>query len=62
MLKIYGQTRSRTFRVLWLCKESNIAFQQEPISIHVPNAQAKEEWYSKLNPTPAFRPSTMMAS
>ena len=50
MLKIYGQTRSRTFRVLWLCKESNIAFQQEPISIHVPNAQAKEEWYTKLNP------------
>ena len=44
MLKIYGQTRSRTFRVLWLCKESNIAFQQEPISIHVPNAQAKEDW------------------
>ena len=50
MLKIYGQTRSRTFRVLWLCKESNITFQQEPISIHVPNAQAKEEWYTKLNP------------
>jgi glutathione S-transferase len=50
VLKIYGQTRSRTFRVLWLCKESNIAFEQVPISIHVPDAQAKEEWYVKLNP------------
>ena len=50
VLKIYGQTRSRTFRVLWLCKESNITFEQVPISIHVPDAQAKEEWYVKLNP------------
>ena len=50
MLKIYGQTRSRAFRVLWLCKESNIPFEQVPISIHVPNATCKEEWYVKLNP------------
>ena len=50
MLKIYGQTRSRAFRVLWLCKESNIPFEQKPISIHVPDAQCKEEWYVKLNP------------
>ena len=50
MLKIYGQTRSRAFRVLWLCNESNIPFEQKPISIHVPDAQCKEEWYVKLNP------------
>ena len=50
MLKIYRQTRSRTFRVLSLCKESNIPFEQKPISIHVPDAQCKEEWYVKLNP------------
>jgi glutathione S-transferase len=50
VLKIYGQTRSRAFRVLWLCKESNIPFEQKPISIHVPDAQCKEEWYVKLNP------------
>ncbi len=50
MLKIYGQARSRTFRVLWLCKESNIAFEHIPVTIHVPDAQAKESWYRKLNP------------
>jgi glutathione S-transferase len=50
VLKIYGPTRSRTFRVLWLCKESNIPFEQVPVSIHVPDAQAKEDWYVKLNP------------
>jgi glutathione S-transferase len=50
MLKIYGQARSRTFRVLWLCKESNIEFEHNPVSIHVANAQCKEDWYRKLNP------------
>src|SRR5262245_3199662 len=50
MLKIYGQARSRTFRVLWMCKESNIAFEHDPVSIHVPNPTAKESWYVKLNP------------
>src|SRR6201995_4920194 len=50
VLKIYGQTRSRAFRVLWLCKESNIPFEQMPVSIHVPDATCKEEWYVKLNP------------
>jgi glutathione S-transferase len=50
MLKIYGQARSRTFRVLWLCKESNIAFEHDPVSIHVPDASAKQDWYLKLNP------------
>ena len=50
MLKVYGQARSRAFRVLWLCKESNIPFEHVPVTIHVPNAQAKEDWYVKLNP------------
>jgi glutathione S-transferase len=50
MLKIYGQARSRAFRVLWLCKESNIAFEHVPVTIHVAGAQAKEDWYIKLNP------------
>ncbi len=50
MLKIYGQARSRAFRVLWLCKESGIAFEHVPVTIHVPGAQAKEDWYLKLNP------------
>ncbi|HEY4774318.1 MAG TPA: glutathione S-transferase family protein [Xanthobacteraceae bacterium] len=50
MLKIYGQTRSRAFRVLWLCKESNIPYEHIPVTIHVPDAQCKQDWYVKLNP------------
>jgi glutathione S-transferase len=50
MLKIYGQARSRAFRVLWLCKESNIAFEHDPVTIHVADAQCKADWYRKLNP------------
>ncbi len=50
VLKIYGQARSRAFRVLWLCKESNIPFEHDPVSVNVPNAKAKEDWYLKLNP------------
>ena len=30
MLKIYGQARSRTFRVIWLCMESKIPFEHDP--------------------------------
>ena len=50
MLKIYGQARSRAFRVLWLCKESNIAYEHIPLSINIDNAQCKEPWYSAINP------------
>jgi glutathione S-transferase len=50
MLKIYGQARSRTYRVIWLCVESNIPFEHDPITIHVPDATAKTEWYRALNP------------
>ena len=50
MLKIYGQARSRTYRVLWLCTESKIPFEHDPVSIHVPDATAKTDWYRKLNP------------
>jgi glutathione S-transferase len=50
MLKIYGQARSRTFRVLWFCKESNIAYEHVPVTIHAESSQCKEEWYTRLNP------------
>jgi glutathione S-transferase len=50
MLKIYGQARSRAFRVIWLCKESNIAYEHIPVSINIEGAQAKEPWYVQLNP------------
>lgn len=50
MLKIYGQPRSRAFRVMWLCKESNIPFENDPVTTHVPNATCKADWYLKLNP------------
>ena len=50
MLKIYGQARSRTFRVLWLCTESGIPFEHDPVTIHIPEAAAKADWYRALNP------------
>ena len=50
MLKIYGQARSRTFRVLWLCMESGIAYEHIPVTINVEGAQAKEPWYVAMNP------------
>jgi glutathione S-transferase len=50
MLKVYGQARSRTYRVIWLCVESKIPFEHDPVSIHVPDATAKLDWYKKLNP------------
>ena len=50
MLKIYGQARSRAFRVIWLCNESNIPYEHVPVTINVDKAQCKEDWYLRLNP------------
>jgi glutathione S-transferase len=50
MLKVYGQARSRAFRVLWLCKESNIAYEHVPVTINVEGAQCKEAWFAAINP------------
>ncbi len=50
MLKIYGQPRSRAFRVLWMAKEAGIAYEHNPVSIMVENAQCKEQWFVDLNP------------
>lgn len=50
MLKIYGQARSRAFRVLWLANEAGIAYEHIPVT-SVGNApQCKEAWYVELNP------------
>ena len=50
MLKLYGQYRSRAFRVAWLCKESNIPYEHSDVTINVDSANCKESWYIKLNP------------
>lgn len=50
MLKLYGQFRSRAFRVAWLCKESNIPYEHVNVTINVAGATAKEPWYAALNP------------
>ena len=50
MLKIYGQPRSRAFRVLWMAKEAGIAYEHIPVSIMVENAQCKEPWFVDINP------------
>ncbi len=50
MLKIYGQPRSRAFRVLWLAKESGIPYEHIPVSITADKPECKEPWYLELNP------------
>ena len=50
MLKIYGQARSRAFRVLWLANEAGIAYEHIPVSTTADNPQCKEPWYVALNP------------
>ena len=50
MLKIYGQPRSRAFRVIWLAKEANIAYEHIPVSITADKPECKEPWYVDLNP------------
>lgn len=50
MLKLYGQYRSRAFRVAWLLKESSIPYEHVNVTINVEGAQCKEPWYTKINP------------
>ena len=50
MLKLYGQYRSRAFRVAWLCKESNIPYEHVNVTINVEGAQCKEPWFQEINP------------
>jgi len=50
MLKIYGQPRSRTFRVLWLAMESGIKYEHIPVIITAEKPECKEPWYVELNP------------
>ncbi len=50
MLKLYGQYRSRAFRVAWLCKESNIPYEHVNVTVNVEGATCKEPLYVALNP------------
>jgi glutathione S-transferase len=50
MLKLYGQYRSRAFRVAWLCKESNIPYEHLNVTINVEGAGCKEPWFAAVNP------------
>src|SRR5207247_5609579 len=50
MLKLYGQYRSRAFRVSWLCKESNIPYEHVNITTNIEGATCKSSDYVKLNP------------
>lgn len=50
MLKLYGQYRSRAFRVAWLLKESNIPYEHVNVTILVDNATCKDPEYVRLNP------------
>ena len=50
MLKLYGQYRSRAFRVAWLCKESNIPYEHVNVTVNIDGATCKTPDYLKLNP------------
>jgi glutathione S-transferase len=50
MLKLYGQYRSRAFRVAWMCKESGIPYEHVNVTVNVEGATCKEPWYAALNP------------
>lgn len=50
MLKLYGQYRSRAFRVAWLLKKSSIPYEHVNVTVNVEGAQCKESWYTALNP------------
>src|SRR5436190_8404834 len=50
MLKLYGQYKSRAFRVAWFCIESGIDYEHVDVTINVPGATAKTDWYAALNP------------
>jgi glutathione S-transferase len=50
MLKLYGQYRSRAFRVAWLLKESNIPYEHHNVTINVEGATCKDPAYTALNP------------
>jgi glutathione S-transferase len=50
MLKLYGQYRSRAFRVAWLCKESNIPYEHVNVTINMEGATCKDPEYVALNP------------
>lgn len=50
MLKLYGQYRSRAFRVAWLCKESNLPYEHVNVTCNVEGATCKEPAYVALNP------------
>lgn len=50
MLTLYGQYRSRAFRVAWLCLESGIPFEHVNVTINVADATSGQDWYRALNP------------
>jgi glutathione S-transferase len=50
MLKLYGQYRSRAFRVAWLLKESDIAYEHVNVTVNVEGATCKSPEYVALNP------------
>jgi len=50
MLRLFGQFKSRAFRVAWLCKEAGIPFEHVDVTINSEAATCKEDWYKALNP------------
>src|SRR6185436_6868712 len=47
---LYGQYKSRAFRVAWLCKESGTPYEHVNTTINMEGATCKQPEYVKLNP------------
>src|SRR5450631_1571279 len=62
MLKIYGASHSRAFRVIWLANEIGIPYEHVPVTFNVPDAQCKEPWYMHLTPTAVCQQLTTTGS
>ena len=49
-LKIYGQPRSRAFRVLWMANELGVPYEHVPVQIGGDDAECKQDWFRAINP------------
>jgi len=50
MLKIYGVTQSRTYRILWLAHEMGISHEHIPVTTRGDAPECKADWFRAINP------------
>jgi glutathione S-transferase len=48
MIKVYGNVKTRTFRILWLLEELQVPYENIPIDFR--QQEHKSDWFLKINP------------